>query len=78
MGVSEGNYVPCEVVMPGEMFDENENQMSDSLKVVEGFVESYADNLQEREVVQFERFGFVVFDGVNKASGKKRFIFMSK
>ena len=76
--VSEGNYVPCEVVMPGEMFDENENQMSDSLKVVEGFVESYADNLQEREVVQFERFGFVVFDGVNKASGKKRFIFMSK
>ncbi len=76
--VSEGNYVPCEVVIPGEMFDENENQMSDSLKVVEGFVESYADNLREREVVQFERFGFVVFDGVNKASGKKRFIFMSK
>jgi glutamyl-tRNA synthetase len=74
--VSEGNYVKCNVLVPGEMVDKDDNFIDGSLKTSSGYVESYADKLQEREVIQFERFGFATFDGNEK--GTKRFIFMSK
>ncbi|MEM3227761.1 MAG: glutamate--tRNA ligase [Candidatus Micrarchaeaceae archaeon] len=74
--VSDGNYLESEVLMPGEMVDENGNFLPDSLKTSKGFVESYAKELKRGEIVQFERFGFVVFDGDENSA--KRFIYISK
>lgn len=72
--VCDGNYVKCTVLVPGEVVDQEGNFRKDSLRVNEGYIETYATNLQEREIVQLERFGFCILD--DKAS--MQFIFISK
>jgi glutamyl-tRNA synthetase len=60
--VSEGNLVKCSVIIPGEIIDDKDNFLPDSLETAEGFVESYAKKLGEHEIVQFERFGYCILD----------------
>ena len=70
----DGNYLKCRVLVPSNPLDDKGNFNKDSLRVNEGYVESYASQLKEREIVQFERFGFCTFDD-KKAM---QFIFISK
>ena len=72
--VSDGNYMKCSVMIPGELLNDDETVRNDSLKVAEGYVESYASKLKEREIVQFERFGYCVLDEAKSL----RFIFISR
>ncbi len=60
--VSKQNFKKCEVLVPGPIVDDEGNFNPDSLQAVAGFVESYIKNLQVREVVQFERYGYCVID----------------
>ena len=72
--VSDGNYVKCSVLIPEELLNDDETVRKDSLKTVEGYVESYASKLKAHEIVQFERFGYCVLDDEKKLT----FIFTSK
>jgi glutamyl-tRNA synthetase len=72
--VSEGNFLPCSVVVPGPILDGKGAFNPNSLSTVEGYVESYAGKLKEHEIVQFERFGYCILDD-KKGMG---FIFISK
>jgi len=72
--VSDGNYMKCSVMIPGELLNDDETVRDDSLKVAEGYVESYASKLKEREIVQFERFGYCILDEEKIL----RFIFISR
>jgi glutamyl-tRNA synthetase len=72
--VSDGNYAKCTILVAHPIFDENENFNPNSLETVSGYVESYAARLNEREIVQFERFGYCTLD--EKKS--MQFIFISK
>lgn len=72
--VSEGNYEKCDVMVPGQIVDDNNKFNPNSLEVASGYVESYAKQLKERDIVQFERFGLSTLD--NAAS--LQFIFISK
>lgn len=60
--VSEGHCLDCSVLIPEELLDDKGNIRKDSLKTVKGYVESYAAELKERDLVQFERFGYCVLD----------------
>ncbi len=71
--VSDGNYTKCKILVPGAVVDEKGNFKRDSLQVNEGYIESYATNLKEREIVQLERFGFCVLDD----KSEMKFIFIS-
>ncbi|MCL5262252.1 MAG: hypothetical protein M1390_00190, partial [Candidatus Marsarchaeota archaeon] len=67
-------YTKCRVIVPMDLLDKDGKINNDSLKTVDGYVESYAGELAEHETVQFERFGFCILD-------KKmplEFIFISK
>ncbi len=72
--VSEGNYLPCSVLIPGMLLDGNGNMAPDSLKVAKGYVEKYAGKLEEHDIVQFERFGYCILDDKEKM----QFILASK
>jgi glutamyl-tRNA synthetase len=72
--VSDGNFIKCNILVPGEIVDEEGNFKKDSLRVNEGYIESYATNLKEKEIVQLERFGFCILDDKKKA----QFILISK
>jgi glutamyl-tRNA synthetase len=72
--VSGRDYIECSVTMPETLFDENGELKKDSLKVADGYVESYADRLGVHETVQFERFGYCILDD-KEACG---FILISK
>lgn len=72
--VSDRNYIPCTVLVPKELFDEKGEYMEDSLETVRGFVENYAKNLKEHDIVQFERFGYCILDNEERME----FIFISK
>lgn len=68
--VSEGNYLECKVHLLGDLL-KGEEFNRESLKEIEGYVESYADKLHENEVVQFERIGLFKLDN------KKELLFVS-
>ena len=72
--VSDGNYVTCSIMVPTDPLDDEGNFRSDSLRINNGYIESFAKELKEREIVQLERFGFCILD--DKKS--RRFIFISK
>lgn len=72
--VCDGNYIKCRVLVPGDVVDESGNFRAESLRVNQGYIESYAANLNEREIVQLERFGFCVLDDKKNM----QFIFISK
>ncbi len=72
--VCDGNYINCSVLVPGDPLDDEGNFRKDSLRTNNGYIESYAKELEEREVVQLERFGFCILD----SKREMRFIFISK
>ncbi|MCL5100164.1 MAG: glutamate--tRNA ligase [Candidatus Marsarchaeota archaeon] len=72
--VPEPDHMPCRVTMPLDLLDNEGRINKGSLKVVDGYVESYADKLAEHETVQFERFGFCILDRKEPLE----FIFISK
>ncbi len=72
--VSDGNLMECSVMVPGPIVDADGNVLPDSLKIVRGYVESYASMLEERDIVQFERFGYCALDSKDSMV----FIFLSK
>ena len=72
--VADRNYIKCSVLVPGDLVDKYGKFNPDSLNVVEGYVESYAEKLKEHEIVQFERFGYCILDDKKKM----QFIFISK
>ncbi len=72
--VSDGNFSKCTVVVPGPILDDKNSFNKSSIEVVNGYVEEYASNLKEHEIVQFERFGYCILDDKKKM----HFIFISK
>ncbi|MDE1865289.1 MAG: glutamate--tRNA ligase [Candidatus Micrarchaeota archaeon] len=72
--VASKQSIPCEVIVPKPPLLPDGQFDRQSLQVVKGYAEAYASKLKEREVVQFERFGFCILDDKKKMS----FIFMSK
>jgi len=72
--VSEGNFIKGSILVPGDLVDEEGNFIKGSLRTNEGYIESYASNLKERDIVLLERFGFCILD--NRKS--MQFIFISK
>ncbi len=72
--VPESGHLKCTVIVPGTLLNDNDEYNHDSLRTVEGYVESYADQLKEHEIVQFERFGYCILDDKKKM----QFIFISK
>ncbi len=72
--VSEGNYIECIVLVPMPIVDDEGNFSPNSLQKVSGYVESYAERLNEHEIVQFERFGYCILDDKKGM----QFIFISK
>ena len=72
--VAEKNNMDCEVVMPKPPLKDDGEFDRESLPVSKGYVEDYASRLRDREIVQFERFGFCILDDKPRMS----FIFMSK
>ena len=68
--VSNGNYMDCEIEQIGQLFVNgkfNENSISKT----RGLVETYAKNLNEGDIVNFERVGFFKLDD------KKQYAFLS-
>ena len=72
--VSSGNFVRCSVMVILPILDKDGKFERGSLKTIEGYVESYAENLEERDIVQFERFGYCILDNKDKM----QFIFISR
>lgn len=62
--VSE-NGIRCKVYVPCQLFDENDNINKESFTIDEGFCEPSCADLEEGDVVQFERYGFVRIDRVS-------------
>lgn len=59
--INEGNYIGCKVYSIGELLKDDQFN-KESLKIVNGYVESYATKIKEGEAVQFERYGFFKLD----------------
>ncbi|MDE1870950.1 MAG: glutamate--tRNA ligase [Candidatus Micrarchaeota archaeon] len=72
--VCDGNYLKCRILVPDAPLDDEGRFRKDSLRVNEGYIESYASSLREREIVQLERFGFCILDDKERM----QFIFISK
>jgi glutamyl-tRNA synthetase len=72
--VPEKQYVECQIIVPKPPLLEDGEFDRSSLQVVKGYAEPYVSKLREREVIQFERFGFCILDDKKKMS----FILMSK
>ena len=72
--VADKNFIKCSVLVPGDLIGKEGEFNPDSLKVVDGYVESYAEKLMEKEIVQFERFGYCILDDKKTM----QFIFISK
>lgn len=67
--VNEGNCIKAQLQTPGKLLI-NGKFNKDSIETADGLLESYANNLKEGEVVQFERVGFARLDD------KKRMLFI--
>jgi len=72
--VPANDYIKCSIVIPKEIVDKDGRFNPNSLEVVEGFAEGKVKDLNEKEIVQFERFGYCILD--NKE--QMQFIFISK
>ncbi|MDE1868721.1 MAG: glutamate--tRNA ligase [Candidatus Micrarchaeota archaeon] len=53
-------YIECSVLVPENPLDDNGKFIKSSIKTSRGYVEGFADDIEEKEVVQFERFGFCI------------------
>lgn len=73
--VADNHRMGCTVMIPKDMVGEDgEMRIADSLETAMGYVEDFAGNLDERDVVQFERFGYCTLDKKEDMS----FIYLSK
>jgi glutamyl-tRNA synthetase len=66
--------VNCTILIPEPILLDNGDFNKDSLKTVKGYAEPYSQELVNGDIVQFERFGFVILDDADQM----RFIFISK
>lgn len=72
--VSTEERLPCEVMVPKDLLkDDGETFNEQSLETVKGYCESICKELNEGDVIQFERFGFCRLD--KKSDKKLIFIF---
>jgi glutamyl-tRNA synthetase len=62
------NNIKCKVLIPKDLVDDNGNYQENSLEIAKGVCETACANINEGELIQFERFGFCKLD---KKSGKK-------
>jgi len=69
--VSDGR-IDCEVLVPGDLLKGGEYN-PESLKTVKGYCERNCAKLNEGDMIQFERFGFVRLD--QKAKDKLTFVY---
>ncbi len=72
--VPAGDKVECSVLVPGDLLLDDEAYNPDSMKIWNGRVEGYAKQLEEHDIVQFERVGYCILDD----KMKNQFIFISK
>lgn len=70
--------IKCRVHVPGKLFDENDNLKKESFHIDEGLCEPSCLELKEGDIIQFERYGFVRIDKVDKESRKIEAIFCHK
>lgn len=68
--VNSGNYIKCRILLIGDLLN-GEDFDPESMRVYEGYAESYVSNLDEGESIQFEREGFFNLEN------KKDFSFVS-
>jgi glutamyl-tRNA synthetase len=68
-------YVPCEILVPLDLLDEQGNFNENSLRVIKGYCENNCERLDEGEIIQFERFGFCRLDKKDPATRKLTFIY---
>lgn len=54
------SYIECSVLVPENPLDDNGKFIKGSIKTSKGFIEGFAENIEENEVVQLERFGFCI------------------
>ena len=71
--VTEDN-LNVNVVLIGKLLNEDGSYNPNSIKMVDGVAEASVGDLKERDIIQFERFGFCILD--NKPENK--FIFISR
>jgi glutamyl-tRNA synthetase len=72
--VSCTGAVGCTTLIPGPLLLPNGEFNKEGLKRAAGYVEPYAQKLNKGDIVQFERFGFVILDDAKQM----QFIFISK
>ena len=72
--VSGDNYLKCKIMIPTPPIGDAGNFKTDSLTTANGYIENYAQNLAEHDIVQLERFGYCILDD-KKSLG---FIFISR
>jgi len=60
--VSADNFVECKILVPNTLIDSAGEVCPNSLTSLTGYSEDYIKNLDEREVIQFERIGYVTLD----------------
>jgi len=72
--VPQNHSKKCKVLIPSNLLNPDGSFNKDSLKESNGFVEDYAAQLNNGDIVQFERFGFCILDDKEKFE----FIFISK
>lgn len=65
-------HLPCDVLVPHDLLDENGEYDPESLAVLKGYCEDACARLKPGETVQFERFGFCRLD---KAGERLTFIY---
>jgi len=62
------DQIPCEVLVPGDLLDDNGEFNPKSLEKREGYCEAACSSLKTGDIIQFERFGFCRLD---KKEGEK-------
>lgn len=71
--VPANDFLKCKIITPTNLLKDGQFYQ-DSLSFSEGLIEGYAKELVEEEIVQLERFGFVILDKKDDLE----FIFISK
>ena len=68
--VNTGNYLRCQIILIGDLL-KGEEFDPESMRTYDGYAESYINNLEEGESIQFEREGFFSLEK------KDNFVFVS-
>jgi len=71
--VDDRDKMPCVVLVPHDMLNDDGEYNPESLEIAEGYCEKPCEKLKEGEIIQFERFGFCRLDRKEKA--KLQFVF---